>query len=595
MNLIRAWKKVLAFGLLGAMGCMLGWAVGFPLLDVIKSSRTRSVALPRTQPPPIPDFTKEMRDRTEGAGGKSGEIEIQLEWYDKNDLDLWCVEPDYNTILHYKPKDGPNHRLSKKARSQVERGWKDNLDVDAKADCHSSTEKNPPLEHIRWRTGENAEPEEGTYTVYVDFYKRCPGQKEKSEFTVTIKCGIDTVREYKDVVEYSDVAMTSFPGFKDGVKKDKHHNEKKVCEFVVQPKAILFAPTDIRVYPGTQVRIPVTVRTAFFKGKPDVEAIDLPSGVSFGGFERLTTKDNDTYGEILLNVSADASSNELPISFITKGVKVPGLTTSKLSIQVEKFSIISLLATAGWTALLAVGLAFSLFIGQNRYLHRPWLSGGNSLRIGAGAATSGIISGCVGQVLFFILISVGIPETGFIFGWIVLGGFLGWGVSFFIPNLDKKRAAVAGIIGGTLGSLIFIIVSQAQDYLGSLSGGVVLGFCIGSMVAAVEAMFRDAVLEVRFSGGETIEVNLGPEWVKAGGDDRQCAIWIRGADPVALRFCMRDGQVVCDERSLGKERILGNGARLKVNQVEMIVRSSGSTHDPDTPPLERSPIRSLLH
>ena len=64
----------------------------------------------------------------------------------------------------------------------------------------------------------------------------------------------------------------------------------------------------------------------------------------------------------------------------------------------------------------------------------------------------------------------------------------------------------------------------------------ILGFCIGAMVALVEAAFRRAWLEVRFGARETITVTLGAEPVKIGNDAKACTVWARGAAPVALRF-----------------------------------------------------------
>ena len=65
------------------------------------------------------------------------------------------------------------------------------------------------------------------------------------------------------------------------------------------------------------------------------------------------------------------------------------------------------------------------------------------------------------------------------------------------------------------------------------------------MVAIAEAAFRSAWLEVWHGPREMITVNLGAEPVRVGGDARQCTVWARGAAPVALRFWVRDGRVVC--------------------------------------------------
>src|SRR5439155_5797706 len=105
--------------------------------------------------------------------------------------------------------------------------------------------------------------------------------------------------------------------------------------------------------------------------------------------------------------------------------------------------------------------------------------------------------------LFGLLTQVAImPEIGFLAGWILLGGLLGRGVGFFIPNLHAARAAVAGVGGGFLGALAFLVLSRLGDVPGRFVGGAILGFAIGLMVALVEVVFRKAWLEIVYGPRE---------------------------------------------------------------------------------------------
>ncbi len=121
------------------------------------------------------------------------------------------------------------------------------------------------------------------------------------------------------------------------------------------------------------------------------------------------------------------------------------------------------------------------------------------------------VSGAVGQGLLFLFALISFGGLGFFVGWLLLGALLGFGVSFFIPNLDRKKAALAGLIGGGLGAIGYLIASPIAEWVGRAMGAAVLGFAIGLMVALVEVAFRRAFLEVRFGGGEQITVNFGPE------------------------------------------------------------------------------------
>jgi hypothetical protein len=192
----------------------------------------------------------------------------------------------------------------------------------------------------------------------------------------------------------------------------------------------------------------------------------------------------------------------------------------------------------------------ALLAGQNYYLGKPPFAPARlplALVI-LGAAAAGFASGALGQTLYSLFALAGGPSLGFIghmLGWTLLGGLLGFGVSYFVPNLDAKKAALAGLAGGFLGGLAFALLAMAANVVGRFGGAAILGFCIGLMVAAVEAAFRRAWLEVRFGGREVITVNLGPEPVKVGGDARACTVWARGAEPVALRYWIRVGKVYC--------------------------------------------------
>jgi hypothetical protein len=225
-----------------------------------------------------------------------------------------------------------------------------------------------------------------------------------------------------------------------------------------------------------------------------------------------------------------------------------------------------------------VGLCLALLAGQNRYLGKPLFAPGRVplARVVLGALAAGLVSGGVGQALFFALLSAGAAKLGFLIGWVLLGGLLGRGVSFFIPNLHGRRAALAGLGGGLLGAGAFLILSEVTDRVGRFGGAALLGFCIGLMVAVVVVAFRRAWLEVRFGEREVITVNLGPEPVKIGGDAKTCTVWARGAAEVALQYWVRDGKVHCEDVPTRAEAPAADGDTRTVGNVTVVVRTSGT-------------------
>lgn len=235
-----------------------------------------------------------------------------------------------------------------------------------------------------------------------------------------------------------------------------------------------------------------------------------------------------------------------------------------------------LLAISVWTA--AIAAAISLALAAVQYLSLNRLPSPKALLMSlAGGGLAGLAGGAVGQGLF--MLASGDPLAGALFriiGWAALGGLAGVGLAFVVPNLRKPHGLVGGLLGGGIGAAGYMLAANIGlgDVIGRLAGALILGFFIGLMVALVEAVLRRAWLEVRYGSGEVIMVNLGPEPVKVGGDGQQCAVWARGALPVALRYWLRDFQVICHEVATGQERAVAGGDYRRAGGVEITVRTA---------------------
>jgi hypothetical protein len=245
------------------------------------------------------------------------------------------------------------------------------------------------------------------------------------------------------------------------------------------------------------------------------------------------------------------------------------------------------LATGVWTGAIAALVCPLLLAGQSHYL-RGSLPGVGGIALGLlGGLVAGAVGGAAGQGLFMATSGNAALGTAFrVLGWALLGGLAGAGLSLFIPNMKWFLGLAGGAIGGAVGCAGFLAVeSAAGELAGRLVGGLLLGFCIGLMVAVVEAAFRRAWLEVRFGARETITVNLGPEPVKVGGDAKACTVWARGAAPIALRFFVRDGQVICDDAAMKREIHVAEGFSKEVGNVTVTVHTgSGGVSGGLTPP-----------
>jgi hypothetical protein len=348
------------------------------------------------------------------------------------------------------------------------------------------------------------------------------------------------------------------------------------------------APAEITVVAGKTNQLPVrlardfidgpvTLKIEYFKRDVSAKEVTVPADKSEAEFEIAADEDTP---ESARDLKLIATSGKYKNEILLKVSVVRPPVAAKAG-----FSWMLVLVIGLWTALLAIGLSLALAGGQNRYLGRPLLTAPQAMLLCAGGLAAGLIAGGLGQALFAMLSRTPAPpELGFLAGWVLLGGLLGRGVGSFMPNLDGMKATLAGIFGGLLGAAAFIGTTQvAGDMLGRLAGAAILGFAIGMMVALVEAAFRKAWLEVVYGPNEVRLVNLGPEPVKIGSDSRACTVWARTAPPVAYRYWVSDGKVVCEDVPTHQTMALIAGDRRRAGNVELIVHTSSDVDATEAP------------
>ena len=202
----------------------------------------------------------------------------------------------------------------------------------------------------------------------------------------------------------------------------------------------------------------------------------------------------------------------------------------------------SMLRIGGWTAFLAMGICLSLIIGQNQYMHRPLLTRKKGTISTLGSLSAGMIAGGVSQFLFFSLPEITILQTvSRIIAWVILGTLLGGGTHFFVPNLKLKNALLGGTLGGAMGAIAFLITAIALgDVSGRLSGAVILGFCIGLMIAWIEQkqLSQEPYLLVRWTPTEKTTYLLGATPIIIGSSvDAQIPLNAsEGFTPITAKF-----------------------------------------------------------
>ncbi|MDR0724916.1 MAG: S8 family serine peptidase, partial [Prevotellaceae bacterium] len=114
----------------------------------------------------------------------TGDVQILLEWNNYNDLDLCCLDPYGNAIWFKNPRVASGGRL----------------EIDMNVEYPDSK---TPVENIYWATGSAPN---GTYEVYLLYYKRYEPEINETPYVVKVKYG-DKTEDYKGLIKQGDNAI----------------------------------------------------------------------------------------------------------------------------------------------------------------------------------------------------------------------------------------------------------------------------------------------------------------------------------------------------------------------------------------------------
>ncbi len=241
----------------------------------------------------------------------------------------------------------------------------------------------------------------------------------------------------------------------------------------------------------------------------------------------------------------------------------------------------SLWRACAWAGLLAFGAGLALVFGQNRELHRRALRVAQFGGVLLGALASGLVAGAAGQGTFYALSGLEAPELpGRMVAWVLLAGGIALGMSFFVPNLPRRRATVGGAIGGALAAVCFLrIVPETGDTAGRLLGASILGLIVGALIVLIESSVRRARLIVHWGKGETSKLLLGatPIIVGRSAEAHICPSWEDDLPPLIGLFTSGAAGNQYEDKRTGKKRALRAGDRLEFGKVVVEVQDAEDT------------------
>ncbi len=243
--------------------------------------------------------------------------------------------------------------------------------------------------------------------------------------------------------------------------------------------------------------------------------------------------------------------------------------------KTSPFAFLLGVATVGLTlGFLALGTSFAISVIQARMLGSDAWFPSQFGKLVLLSLCSGVVASFVGQALLEVF-SPRAGENGakilMLVAWVIVGGLLGFAFSFIIPNLDRGKAVLGGLIGGVLAGVVLTLLPGTY---GRLLACLILGGAVGLSVAVVEALAREGYLRVIWGPGEFTTVNLGSTPVTVGtGVESTVRIPKSSGFPATIAtFTMKGGKAVMFHNMTGATHPLRDGNKLPLGTVTIEVK-----------------------
>ncbi|MCW6049669.1 hypothetical protein K4039_06130 [Lyngbya sp. CCAP 1446/10] len=234
----------------------------------------------------------------------------------------------------------------------------------------------------------------------------------------------------------------------------------------------------------------------------------------------------------------------------------------------------SVLSTSRWFGLVGGGIATAIMFGYYYYIKgKPQIK--QALKNGG---LSGVIAGAIsGAIAEGVFSGIGDGENEIlrVICWGIAGSLLGFGLSKRIPNLGALRGLGGGGVGGVLGGCLFILFAYSlSGTAGRLVGCSAIGFWIGIMLVVAETLFNKAWLVISYDSGANRTLTIGAEPVTFGSDENLSIIYIPDVSPLAMRFQLEAGQIVCENVDSGAVSYLRSGDQKRIGNCTITVGNS---------------------
>lgn len=235
------------------------------------------------------------------------------------------------------------------------------------------------------------------------------------------------------------------------------------------------------------------------------------------------------------------------------------------------------MTTGVWSALAAAVLATCLFAASEWHQRRNFRPK-QVQRLLLFGALAGFVSGAVAQAAFSF--QIGSPDfhdrVVRTLCWALMGGLLGALLSGSVPNLGVFRGLLAGVCGGGIGGIGFLLavhqLPEPLQVLARIIGWGTLGLFIALAMIVAEKLFREASLEVIWAPGEKTNFNLGAQAVTIGGGEDH--VFVRGLPPRFASIVFANGVIEYVEAASGARTPLKDGSRLEIGKLNLLIHAA---------------------
>ena len=255
------------------------------------------------------------------------------------------------------------------------------------------------------------------------------------------------------------------------------------------------------------------------------------------------------------------------------GGGIGSLIGGYFAIGISGAVLMTVVQWAVWIAFVSIGVSIGLLVAQSIYLKKKL-----SLNFIAKTLITGIcISAAIGALAGITVVfgnSISMEIIGRITAWILTGLGIGLTASLFIPNYPKKRAILAGLLGGAIGGIIVVFSGNKVVTLGD----IILGFFIGLSVSFIEEALRQAWLTIIWGKNETTTVSLGENPIIFGSSPQADIYLPKDKEPpVRATVQIERYQVVMQDKKTNQRKVLHNGEQVDFGKVSFVVNIKEKT------------------